>query len=406
VSRAGKGSFTLDHFHSTLKAYKYKLRPSAKIIAIFESWLAICCELYNAALQERRDAYKMAGESLNYASQCAELPALKAERQDVGRVHAQVLQNVLKRVAFAFDGFFRRVKNGEKPGYPRFRSRNRYDSFTFPQARGTFRLADNKLHLSKIGKVKVHLSRPIDGVIKTCTIKREADGWYVVFVVEENQSRFFPKTGDTVGIDVGIENFATFSTGAVVENPQFLRESEASLKTAQRRVSRRSDKRSNRRRKAIKLLAKKQRKIRRQRADFHHKTAIKIVREFDTIAVEDLNVEVMVKNHYLAKSISDAGWIKFISILTSKAESAGRVVIKVDPSYTSQDCSQCGYRMKKSLALREHRCIRCSFVAHRDHNAAINIKGRAVPSGMGAVALPRELRTFQAADLESKSVSR
>jgi putative transposase len=128
------------------------------------------------------------------------------------------------------------------------------------------------------------------------------------------------------------------------------------------------------------------------------------VREFDTIAVEELNIEVMVKNHYLAKSISDAGWIKFISILTSKAESAGRRVIKVDPSYTSQDCSQCGHRVKKSLALREHRCIKCGFVSHRDHNAAINIKGRAVPSGMGAVALPCELRTFQAADLESQSV--
>jgi len=402
MRRAGKGSFSLDHFHSTLKAYKYKLRPSAKIIAIFESWLAICCELYNAALQERRDAYRIAGESLNYARQCAELPDLKSEREDVGRVNAQVLQNVLKRVAFAFDNFFRRVKNGEKPGYPRFHSRHRYDSFTFPQARGTFRLVGNKLHLSKIGKVKVHLSRPIDSVIKTCTIKREADGWYVVFAVEEPPSQPLLATGNSVGVDVGIENFATLSTGEVIENPEPLRASEAKLKTAQRCVSRRK-RGSKRREKARKRLAETHQKIKRQRADFHHKVARKLVSEFDTIAVEDLNVEGMVKNHRLAKSISDAGWVKFVLILTSKAESAGRMVIKVDPSYTSQDCSQCGHRVKKSLALREHRCIKCGFVAHRDHNAAINIKGRAVPSVMGAGALPRELRTFQAADLESPS---
>ncbi|MGH9838345.1 MAG: RNA-guided endonuclease InsQ/TnpB family protein [Blastocatellia bacterium] len=187
-----------------------------------------------------------------------------------------------------------------------------------------------------------------------------------------------------VGIDVGIENFATLSTGEVVENPEFLRESAAELKTAQRKVSRRGDKRSNRRRKAIKHLAKKHRRVQRQRADFHHKTALNLVREFDRIAVEDLNVCGMVKNHGLAKSISDAGWSQFTSILTGKAANAGREVIKVNPSYTSQDCSKCGSRVRKTLATREHRCVSCGFVAHRDHNAAINIQQRgALASGMG-----------------------
>jgi putative transposase len=367
-----------------VKAYKFKIKPSKRIEAIFDRWLDGCRELYNAGLQERRDAYKMNGLSVNYHAQAVQLPKIKDIREDIARINAQVLQDTLRRLSKAFDAFFRRVKAGENPGYPRFKGKDRFDSFTFPQMKGSFRLEGDKLHLSKIGSCRVRLSRRVEGTIKTCTIKREADGWYVIFAVEENQSRFFPKTGDAVGIDVGIENFATLSTGETVENPQYYRSTEKELKTAQRRVSRRPNKRSNRRRKAVKLLQKKHQKTGRQRADFHHKTALKIVREFDAIAVEDLNVKGMVRNHHLAKSISDAGWSQFTSILTSKAESAGRVVIKVNPSYTSQDCSQCGARVRKTLATREHRCINCGFAAHRDHNAALNIRERgARASGMG-----------------------
>src|SRR5262245_1083169 len=373
-----------------VKAYKYKLKTNAMFVAGCSSTLDVCRELYNAALQERRDAYQINGVSINYHAQAIQLPQIKQVREDVGAVYSQVLQDTLRRVDKTFDAFFRRVKNGETPGYPRFKSASRYDSFSYPQS--GFRLEGDKLHLSKIGSCRVRLSRPIEGTIKTCTIKREPDGWYVVFAVEENQSRFFLKTGDGVGIDVGIENFATLSTGEVVENPQFLRESERGLKTAQRRVSRRPNKRSNRRRKAVKLLAKKHQQVRRQRADFHHKTALKLIREFDAIAVEDLNVKGIVKNHHLAKSISDAGWSQFILILTSKAEEAGRKVIKVNPSYTSQDCSQCGHRVRKTLATREHRCDKCGFVAHRDHNSALDIKGRAGLSGMVPLQESREPR--------------
>jgi putative transposase len=215
----------------------------------------------------------------------------------------------------------------------------------------------------------------------------------VIVAVEENQCRFFPKTGKRVGIDVGIENFATLSSGEAIANPKFLRESEWELKTAQRRVSRRRNKRSNRRRKAVKLLAKKHQKIARQRADFHHKTALKLVRDFEWLAVEKLNVKGMVKNHHLAKSISDAGWNQFILILTSKAESAGRVVVLVNPSATSQECARCGSRVPKTLAAREHRCVNCGFVAHRDHNAALNIEKRgALASGMVPDGEPCEPR--------------
>ena len=376
-----------------MKAYKFKIKPSKRIEAIFERWLDICRELYNAGLQERRDAYKINGLSVNYHAQAMQLPAVKTMREDVAEVNAQVLQDTLRRLSKAFDAFFRRTKNGEAPGYPRFKGKTRFNSFTFPQMKGSFRLEGAKLHLSKIGSCRVRLSRPVEGTIKTCTIKREADGWYVIFAVEENQCRFIPKTGERVGIDVGIENFASLSTGEAVENPRCYRAAEKELKTAGRCVSRRPDKRSNRRRKAVKQLQKKHQKIQRQRADFHHKTALNIVREFDTIAVEDLNVKGMMKNHHLAKSISDAGWSQFISILTSKAENAGREVIKVSPAYTSQDCSQCGDRVRKSLATREHRCIKCGFVAHRDHNAAINIQERgARASGMVPVGEPCEPR--------------
>jgi putative transposase len=379
-----------------VKAYKYKLKTNVKFVAGCSATLNLCRELYNAALQERRDAYQINGLSINYHAQAVQLPQIKQVREDVGEVHSQVLQDTLRRVDKAFDAFFRRCRNGETPGYPRFKPAARYDSFTYPQS--GFRLEGNKIQLSKIGSCRVRLSRSIEGMIKTCTIKREADGWYVVFAVEENQCRFFPKTGNAVGVDVGIENFATLSTGEVVENPKFLRESEGELKTAQRKVSRRKQG-SKRRRKAANLLAKKHQKVARQRADFHHKRALNIVRGFDAIAVEDLNVRGMVRNHHLAKSISDAGWSQFILILTSKAESAGREVIKVNPSYTSQDCSRCGHRNKIRLATRIYCCSRCSLVINRDRNGALNVKGRAGLSGMVPVGESREPRisTYNAA---------
>lgn len=363
-----------------------------------EKTLDVCRELYNASLQERRDAYAIGHVSINYHDQRVQLPDIKTIRPDVGDVYSQVLQDVLRRCQKAFDAFFRRCQAGEAPGYPRFKGKFRYNSFTYPQS--GFRLEDDKLHLSKIGSCRVRLSRPIEGTIKTCTIKREADGWYVVFAVEENQSRFIPKTGEAVGIDVGIESFATMSTGEQIDNPRILRAAESKLKTAQRKVSRRANKRSNRRRKAVKLLAKKHQKVNRQRADFHHKTALNIIRENDVIAVESLNIAGMMKNHHLAKAIADVAWCTFFLILSSKAANAGRQVLKVAAQFTSQDCSQCGERVRKSLAVREHRCVACGFVASRDHNAAINIKNKGTGSPFGdGLRSPREPRisTYSAA---------
>jgi putative transposase len=359
---------------AVLKSYKFKLKPSKKIAQTFDVTLDICRELYNAALQERRDAYRQNKKSLNYHDQRAQLPEIKILRDDVAGLHSQVAQDVLQRIDKTFKAFFSRVKKGEKAGYPRFKGKPRYNSFTYPQS--GFRLEGNKLMLSKIGSCRLRLSREIEGKIKTCSIKRQADGWFVIFAVEENQSRFIPKTCDAVGIDVGIENYATLSTGEVVGNPKYLRQAERQLKIQQRKVSKKKLRGKNRQ-KSIKILAKKHLKIANQRRDFFHKLSNQLIREFDDIAIEDLNIKGLVKNHHLAKSISDAAWGTFISILENKAASAGRRVWKVPPQFTSQDCSQCGNRVKKSLSIREHRCIACGFVAHRDHNAALNIKGRA-----------------------------
>jgi putative transposase len=363
-----------------MKAYKYRLKTSAKIIAIFESWLALLCELYNAALQERRDAYRINHLSINYKAQANQLPEIKKDRPEFARIHSQVIQNTLKRVESAFDGFFRRVKEGQRAGHPRFRSNSRYDSFTYPQS--GFSLKGKKLQLSKIGKVTVHLSRPIEGEIKTCTIKREADGWYAIFAVEEPRKKVAPASKESVGVDVGIESFATLSDddAAPIKNPRYFRGAEKELKKAQRRVSRRV-KWSKGRKRAVQWLAKKHLKIKRQRRDFHFKEARKLVNQYQNIKVEDLNIQGMVRNHHLAKSISDAGWGQFIMILIFKAEEAGRTVIKVNPAYTSQDCSRCGHRNSITLATRIYQCSKCRLVIHRDRNGAKRIeqKGRAGP---------------------------
>jgi putative transposase len=363
-----------------MKAYKYKLRVSKAVTQRFCRTLDVCRERYNAALQERRDAWRVARVSVSYYDQQKQLPLIKLEREDVEEVYAQVLHETLRRVDKGFQAFFRRLKAGRKAGYPRFKSVRRYNSFIYPQ--NGFRLEGDKLTLSKIGSARVHLSRPVEGRVKTCTIKREVDGWFVIFTVEENQCRYFPKTGANVGVDVGLESFATLSTGEAIPNPEYLRQSERALKIAQRRVSCRR-RGSNRRRKAVTLLAKKYQKVQRQRRDFFHKLSLRLVRGFDSVAFEDLNVAGMVKNHHLAKSISDAAWATFISIHSAKAENAGRSVMKVPAAYTSQDCSGCGARVLKSLDVREHRCAACGLVLHRDHNAALNIKGRADLSGMG-----------------------
>jgi putative transposase len=294
------------------------------------------------------------------------------------------LQDVLTRLDRAFQAFFRRVKNGETPGYPRFHSANRYNSFTYKQYGNGARLDNGFLVLSKIGRIAVRWSRPIEGTPKTVAVSREADGWYVCFSCADVPAQPLPQTGQETGIDLGLEAFATLSDGTRIFSPGWYRKAERALKTAQRRVSRRK-KGSNRRRKAVTLLAKAHQKVRRARQDFHHKTALALVQQHDTIYHENLQPTNMVKNHQLAKSISDAGWGAFLIILTYKAACAGRRVVVVNPAFTSQQCSGCGVVVQKGLSVRWHACPECGTSLHRDHNAARNIE-RLGQSLRGAVA--------------------
>lgn len=366
-----------------MKAYKYKLRTNKQFVENAEKTLDVCRELYNASIQERRDAWKMNRVSLNYYSQCVQLPAIKKDRDDLNEVYSQVLQDVLRRSDKAFDGFFRRCKTGEKPGYPRFKGKDRYDSFTYPQS--GFRLEGDKLHLSKIGSVRIRLSRSIEGTIKTCQIKRERDGWYVIFTVEPNQSKYLPKTGKTVGIDVGLEKFAVLSTGEHIDNPRFFRKSEDELAKAQQKLATKK-KGSGKRRAAKKIVSKVYRKVANRRKDFAHKEVNNLLKNYDGIGLEKLNVKGLHQSN-LAKSVSDVGWTIFTSILQYKAEEAGRTVVFVDPKYTSQDCSCCGHRKKLALSDRVYHCDNCGLEIDRDHNAAKNILVRAEPRLIPGISL-------------------
>jgi putative transposase len=295
-----------------------------------------------------------------------------------------VLQDVLTRLDRAFQAFFRRVKNGERPGYPRFQGSNRYNSFTYKQFGNGATLENGFLGLSKIGSVAVRWSRPMEGAPKTVTISQEADGWYVCFSCADVAINPLPATGRETGIDLGIEAFATLSDGTRIFHPGWYRQAERALKTAQRRVARRK-RGSYRRRKAVALLAKAHQKVKRQRQDFHHKEARTLVQGYDVIYHEDLRVANMLRNHHLAKSIADAGWSAFLTILAYKAACAGRRVVAVNPAFTRQTCSGCGVLVQKGLSVRWHSCPACGTSLHRDHNAAKN-RERLGQSLRGAVA--------------------
>ncbi len=349
---------------SIIRTYKFRIYPNESQKEKLESTLGTCRHLYNTALEQRKTAYKRCQISLNYYDQAKELKDL-----EIKHIHSQVLQDVLKRADKAFQNFFRRIKQGEeKPGYPRYKGYNRYNSFTYPQS--GFSLDKNKLKLSKIGTIKVKLHRQMQGTIKTCTIIRELNNWYVCLICEVEHISLL-KTNKAVGVDMGLEKFASLSNGEHIPNPRYLRKSESKLKYEQRKLSRKK-KGSNSRKKQREKVAKLHKKIYNQRNDFLHKESRKLVNTYDLIVFEDLKIKNMVKNSRLSKSISDASWGKFIDLTTYKAESAGREVRLVNPRNTSQKCSSCGQTVKKSLSVRTHKCT-CGLTLDRDTNAAINI---------------------------------
>lgn len=359
-----------------LKTYRYRIYPNNRQKQIIDQTIELCRYLYNCGLEHRILAYRQRRASVYAYQQINELPGIKEVFPDYKNIYSQVLQDVLRRLDKTFSSFFRRVKTGEKPGFPRYKGENRYHSFTYPQPQENMIPANGKVYLPKIGKVNIKLHREIPGNIKTVTVTRRNGKYYACFTVEV-ESVLLPKTGRTVGIDVGVSAFVATSDGLLVQSPQTYRKAEKSLKTLQREVSRRK-KGSNRRRKSVQKLASVHEKIANQRKDIAHKTARYLVNNYDLIAHEDLQIKNMVKNHHLAKSIQDSGWGMFFDILAYKAEEAGKQVVKVNPHNTSQICSGCGHIVKKTLAVRIHKCPHCGLELDRDINAARNILATAL----------------------------
>ncbi|MGH7487290.1 MAG: RNA-guided endonuclease InsQ/TnpB family protein [bacterium] len=358
-----------------LRAFKYRLCPNKQQRRLLEQQFEECRWLYNLLLAERRDAWEQREESLRYYDQATSLPALKAQRLSLAQVNAQVLQNVAVRIDLAFKAFFRRVKAGESPGYPRFRGRGRYDSITYPQAPSGCKLEANekRLRLHGVGQVKIILHRPMEGTPKTATIGRSSTGkWYVCFSCECVEPSPLPATGEQVGIDVGLKTFATLSTGEEIANPRFFRVEEKALAKVQRAHGK-LEKGTPERSKHRHAVARVHERITWRRGDFAHQHSRRIVNAFDLIAVEDLSINRMMHNHCLAKSIQDAAWSQFADLLSYKAAWAGRRYVAVNPAYTSQDCSGCGHRLKLSLADRIYACPCCGLVLDRDLNASRNI---------------------------------
>jgi putative transposase len=376
-----------------MRTYKFRIYPSDSQITLLNTTLDLCHELYNAMLQQRIYAYR-SGKKVNYKSQQNEIPEIKRMFSEFRNIHSLVIQDVARRLDKAFDNFYRRVKekkNGKniKAGFPRFKSRDRYSSITYTQS--GFSIMDNgHVWFSKIGEIRTFMHRSVTGDIKTVSVKHDSVGdWFITLTVETDSkpdkseedhtmqgSRFQPVK--PVGIDMGLKSIITTSDGIQIEPPQYMRKSEKKLAKAQRQLSRKI-KGSEKRRKARTRVAKIHRKIQRQRDDFSHKLSGNLVEHHDLIVFEDLNIKNMVKNHHVAKSIGDASWNRIIQYTMYKAESAGRVVILVNPMQTSQECSQCG-NIKHDLKLsdRTYHCDECGLSIDRDVNAAINIERKGI----------------------------
>jgi putative transposase len=360
------------------KTFEYRLYPTKQQQRLLEAQLEECRWLYNHLLAERKQAWEERQEAVRLYDQQATLPALKAARPSLAGVHSQVLQNVAVRLDLAFQAYFRRVKAGETPGYPRFRGDGRYASITFPQVPVGCRLdaEEKRVRIANVGLVKILLHRPLEGAPKTATISHSSTGkWYVCFSCECVEPAPLPATRQPVGIDVGLKTFATLSDGQEITNPRFFHTEEHALVKAQRRLSQ-AEKGTPERAKRRKVVARVHERTRWRRGDFAHQHSRRIVNAFDLIAIEDMSVNRMVHHHCLAKSIHDVAWSQFANLLAYKAAWAGRKFVAVNPAYTSQDCSQCGHRKTDlTLADRTYSCACCGLVLDRDLNASLNILG-------------------------------
>lgn len=354
-----------------LKTFKYRLYPSRSQTRLLEATLETCRRFHNDCLAERKDAYESEKRTVGKYEQLRKVKVLKETNPYAKDIHSHILQVVAADLDKAFQAFFRRVKAGEKPGYPRFKGRNRFDSFGLKEYGNGFRLDGRRLKLSGIGRIAVRWHRPLEGNIKTVRIVHKAGHWYTCFSCEVEAQPLAP-TGRVVGIDVGIASLIATSAGEKVDNPQWYRKEQARLRICQRRVARRKKGGANRR-KAVRLLQRQHERIENRRKDFLNKLVYGLVNQYDLIAIEDLQVQNMVHNRHLSKSIMDASWGYFRQRLEAKAEEAGRTVVAVSPAYTSRTCSDCGTIFEHlTLSDRWVECA-CGLSLDRDYNAALNI---------------------------------
>ncbi|MFC3981022.1 RNA-guided endonuclease InsQ/TnpB family protein [Streptosporangium jomthongense] len=378
------------------RSFKFLLRPTRHQ----EIALAACLEdhrtLYNAALEHRRTAYRKAGVTIRYGDQSADLKHIRADDTGgQGRWSFSSQQATLRRLDRAFRAFFDRVKAGRTPGFPRFKGRGRFDTVEWPRDGDGCRWDSQPEHptaafvrLQGVGHVRVHRHRPVKGRVKTIGVKREGDRWYVVLSCDDVSAEPLPATGTAVGIDMGVASLVTTSGGEHVANPRHLAATADRLADAQRALARKK-RGSTRRRKAVARVAALHGKVRRQRLDHGHKAVFALVRTYDVIVHEDLRIANMTRSASgtltqpgrnvaaksgLNRSILDAGWGVFLTILSYKAESAGRELIAVNPAHTSRTCAACGHRAAENrLTQAEFACTACGHTAHADVNAAVNI---------------------------------
>lgn len=385
----GVGSWQTSITYARLKpmklTFKYRLKPTRAQRRLLGEHLEVCRRVYNRTLAVRQDAYRQRGETLSYYDTSRLLPAWKADDPTLKHVHAQVLQNVQIRVERAFEAFFRRVKAGEKPGYPRFRGAGWYDSFTYPQYGNGVKLAGEWLTLSKIGSVRVTLHRPVVGQIKTVTIQRDPlDNWSACLVCEVAPAPL-PPNDRVVGIDLGLKTFATLSDGSTIRRERWLKQDARDIARLQRKKEQ-SPPGSPEGYHVRRALRHAYRRAAQRRNNFAHQHSRHLVNTYQVLIFEDLDIQGMQAEgrSLINRSIADVAWDQFVRDTRYKAESAGRSVLLVNPRGTTQQCSGCGERVPKDLRVRVHVCPSCGLTLDRDLNAARNILAR------GLASLPAE----------------
>ena len=373
------------------RAYKYRLFTNRNQERELGIMLESHRRLYNACLEQRKVGYETEKRSVKYTEQSAWFKAERVVNPYFARLNFSSAQATMRRLEKAYQNFFRRVKQGEEEvGYPRFKARDRFDSIEFPAYGDGIRLNENKLRVQQVGLIRAKVHRPTEGVIKTATLKLEAGKWYLVLSCDLGNPVIRPSQNPAVGIDVGLEHFLTTNEGEHEPNPRFLKDQLPELRRCQRSVSRKK-KGGKKRRKAVAKVSKLHVRVRNLRREHHYQVVNRLIDRYGLFAVERLNIRGMLRNRRLARAISDVGWYNFRMILAHKAESAGAVVVEVNPAGTSQFCSDCGVEVRKDLSERWHWC-ECGCSVHRDVNAARNILLRALartePAGPKADVSP------------------